>query len=177
MNPPGQPRLLVFTGDGKGKTTAALGMALRALGHGMRVAVFQFVKHDDKTGELKALKRFDKAMIVQMGCGFVPAAGNPEFKTHAEAARKGLAAAASAMACGKWDLVVLDEINIAVSKDLVTEADVIAAVTMAMPPTVIVLTGRGATDGLISLADTVTQMKAVKHGLTHGWPAQQGVEF
>ncbi|RJQ66458.1 MAG: cob(I)alamin adenolsyltransferase [Desulfobacteraceae bacterium] len=170
-------RILLFTGDGKGKTTAALGMVLRVLGHGMRAAVFQFVKGGGKTGELTALNRMDSALIAQTGRGFVPDATDPEFGTHAEAARKGLADAADAMTSGQWDLVVLDEINIAVSKALVAEAEVIAAVRAAAPCTVVVLTGRGATQGLMALADTITEMKAVRHGLSNGWAAQQGVEF
>lgn len=170
-------RILIFTGDGKGKTTAALGMALRALGHGMRVAVFQFVKNDEGTGELAAFKRFENAHMVQLGRGFVPDRDSPAFAVHADAGRQGIVKVRQAMASGQWDLIVLDEINFAVSKGLVAESDVAAAVKGASPGTVIVLTGRGATAGLIELADTVTEMRAVKHGYSQGREAQKGVEF
>lgn len=170
-------RILLFTGDGKGKTTAALGMVLRALGHGMRVAVFQFVKDDQTTGELEALKRFEGAHITQVGRGFVPPKTAQGFTVHAEAARKGLVEAGRAIASGHWDLIVLDEVNFAVSKALVSEMDVIKVVQSASPETVVVLTGRGATPGLIALADTVTEMQAVKHGFSQGQEARKGVEF
>ena len=172
-----QSRILLFTGDGKGKTTAALGMVLRTLGHGMRAAVFQFVKNDDTTGELAALRRFETAAIVQMGLGFAPDAASPAFAAHAAAAHKGLDQAAAALASGQWDLVVLDEILIAVAKAMVDEADVIAAVEGAAPGTIVVLTGRGATPGLAALADTVTEMQPLKHGFSRGFPARKGVEF
>jgi len=170
-------RILLFTGDGKGKTTAAMGMVLRALGHGMRAAVYQFVKDDDTTGELAALQRFEGAHIVQLGRGFLPDETSPAFGVHADAARQGLAEVGQDMASGQWDVIVLDEINFAVSKGLVAESDVMAAVKGASPATVVVLTGRGATAGLIELADTVTEMRAVKHGFTQGREAQKGVEF
>ena len=170
-------RILLFTGDGKGKTTAAMGMALRALGHDMRVAIFQFVKNDDNTGELKAFERFDKAHMVQLGQGFIPPASSPKFRDHATAARNGLDEAAKALASGDWDMVVLDEINIAVSKNLLDEAAVVATVKKTHPGTIVVLTGRGATAELIALADTVTEMQPRKHGFQEGIAALKGVEF
>jgi cob(I)alamin adenosyltransferase len=170
-------RILLFTGDGKGKTTAALGMVLRTLGHGMRAAVYQFVKEDDTTGELAALERFEGVHIVQLGRGFVPPKTSSAFNAHKEAASKGLVDAGRAMASGQWDLVVLDEVNIAVSLELVAERDVLTAVKGASPDTVVVLTGRDATPGLIALADTVTEMRAVKHVYAQGRSAQKGVEF
>jgi cob(I)alamin adenosyltransferase len=170
-------RILLFTGNGKGKTTAALGMVLRALGHGMRAAVYQFVKDDDTTGELTALGRFEGAHIVQLGLGFVPPKTSPAFRAHKEAACNGLEEAGRAMASGQWDIVVLDEVNIAVSMELVAEGDVVAAVQGASVDTVVVLTGRNAAPGLVDLADTVTEMRIVKHGYAQGREAQKGVEF
>lgn len=170
-------RILLFTGDGKGKTTAALGMVLRSLGHGMRAAIYQFVKDDDTTGELAALKRFEGAYIAQLGRGFLPPKTSSAFAAHAQAACKGLVEAGRAMVSGQWDLIVLDEVNFAVSKGLLPEMDVIEAVQGASPETVVVLTGRDATPGLIALADTVTEMRAVKHGFSQGIEDQKGVEF
>jgi cob(I)alamin adenosyltransferase len=170
-------RILLFTGNGKGKTTAALGMVLRALGHGMRVAVFQFVKNDETTGEILALKAFPKATLVQLGRGFVPDKTSPAFEEHCQSARKGLKDAAVALASGRWDVIVLDEINFAVAKALVSEADVIEAIQTTAPDTTVVLTGRGATEGLQDLADTVTEMREIKHGFSIGWKATEGVEY
>ena len=170
-------RILLFTGDGKGKTTAAMGMALRALGHEMRVAIFQFVKNDGNTGELKAFQRFEHAYMVQLGQGFIPVPSSPQFSAHVTAARQGLDQAAEALASGNWDMVVLDEINIAVSKGLLEEADVTAAVGKAHPSSVVVLTGRGATAGLVAIADTVTDMQPRKHGFQEGFNALKGVEY
>ena len=83
-------RILLFTGDGKGKTTAALGMALRASGHGLRVKIVQFIKSDATTGELAALKKLDGIELVQLGMGFVPTADDPEFHLHQRAAAQAL---------------------------------------------------------------------------------------
>jgi cob(I)alamin adenosyltransferase len=172
-----QARILVFTGDGKGKTTAALGLALRAAGHGMRVLVLQFVKAGQQTGELLAAQQVDGLEIVQRGCGFVPPASSPRFAQHRSAAETVLREADAVLLAGNHDVVVLDELCVAVAKGLVSEQDALAVVGHARPGTVLVLTGRGATPGLIAAADTVTEMCLRKHGLKSGIPAQRGVEF
>jgi cob(I)alamin adenosyltransferase len=170
-------RILIFTGDGKGKTTAALGMALRAVGHSMKVSIIQFIKADSSTGEIAALRAIPGVRIVQTGCGFVPPESNPSFADHHEAAQSGLKLATREIESGEYSLVVLDEICVAVAKGLVGESDVVDVVRKAGPDTTLVLTGRGATPALIALADTVTEMKVIKHGMRSGWPAQEGVEF
>jgi len=170
-------RILLFTGDGKGKTTAALGMALRAAGHGMRTLFIQFIKDDPSTGELAACKVLPGVKAVQAGRGFVPNPQDPAFGEHCRAAREGLALAEKALRESACDLLVLDEICLAVAKGLLEEDDVVVAIRKAGPSIVVVLTGRSAPAGLIALADTVTEMRAVKHGLSQGLPAKKGVEY
>jgi cob(I)alamin adenosyltransferase len=175
MNP--DVRILVFTGDGKGKTTAALGMALRAAGHGLPVAVIQFVKADRTVGEIQGLTRLPGVSIVQAGRGFLPKAGDAAIAVHQAAAREGLAEAERIVAAGETRLVILDEICVAVAKGLLTEADVLAVLRRGRAGTCIVLTGRGATESLLAAADTATEMREVKHGLKSGIVAQAGVEW
>ncbi|MBM3887661.1 MAG: cob(I)yrinic acid a,c-diamide adenosyltransferase [Verrucomicrobia bacterium] len=170
-------RTLLFTGEGKGKTTAALGMVLRAAGHGQRVLVVQFIKADATTGELAACKNLPGVRIVQMGRGFVPRENSPAFAAHREAAAQALEFAAQAVASADWDLIVLDEICAAVAKKLISEDSVLQLLDRRTRPVCLVLTGRDATERLIAAADTVTEMKCVKHGLKQGIKAQKGVEF
>ena len=175
MNP--DVRILIFTGDGKGKTTAALGMALRAAGHGLPVAVVQFIKADRTVGEVQALTRLPGVTIVQTGLGFLPKPGDPTLTAHQAAAREGLDEARRIVAAGQARLVILDEICVAVARGLLDEADVLAVLRQARAGTCIVLTGRGATESLLAVADTVTEMRDVKHGLQRGIAAQAGVEW
>jgi len=170
-------RVLIFTGEGKGKTTAALGLALRASGHGMRVLVLQFVKGGRQTGELAAAGHLPGFEIEQRGCGFIPPATSPRFAEHRRAAEDVLREADAALLAGRHDVVVLDELCLAVARDLVTEQAALAVVAHARPGSVLVLTGRGATPGLVAAADTVTEMCLRKHGMKTGFPAQRGVEF
>jgi len=173
----GAARILLFTGEGKGKTTAALGLALRAAGHGMRVLVLQFVKGGQKTGELAAARQIPGFEIEQRGCGFVPAEGSAEFAAHRQAAEAVLREADEALRSGAYAVVVLDELCLAVAKKLVTEQAALEVVGHAQSGTVLVLTGRGATPGLIAAADTVTEMCMRKHGMKAGIKAQRGVEY
>ncbi|MBI5583423.1 MAG: cob(I)yrinic acid a,c-diamide adenosyltransferase [Deltaproteobacteria bacterium] len=170
-------RLLIFTGDGKGKTTAALGMALRAGGHGQKVLILQFIKANQYSGELAALRLLPGVELVQMGLGFVVPPDDPRFGEHRRRAEEALERAAEALRSGVYDLVILDEIITAVTKNLLPEEKVAAALRRRNGNGVLVLTGRGAGPGLLALADTVTEMKNVKHGLQTGWKAQEGVEF
>ncbi|MFO7906307.1 MAG: cob(I)yrinic acid a,c-diamide adenosyltransferase [Pirellulaceae bacterium] len=171
-----KPRILLFTGYGKGKTTAALGMALRAAGHGMRVLVLQFVKQDSTTGEIAAVKSIENIDIVQTGAGFVPQPDHPKFPEHLEAAEAGLRRAAEAVLSGKYALVILDEICVAVARGLIPEKDVLELSRRLPQGTRLVLTGRDATPALIEMADTVSDVRCVKHALQAGQPAQKGVE-
>lgn len=171
-----KPRILIFTGDGKGKTTAALGMAMRASGHDMRTLIVQFVKAAE-TGETESARRLGNMNVVQTGLGFVPKAGSERFQEHKDAAQKGLSLAREAGETGDYDIVVLDEICFAVAAKLLDEAEVIAVLRRCRPEVTLVLTGRDASDGLIAIADTVSEIRCVKHGYESGIAAQKGVEF
>lgn len=173
----GKVRILLFTGDGKGKTTAALGMALRASGHGLKTLILQFIKADPTTGEVAACRNLPLIQIVQSGLGFVPPPESPRFADHRRAAEEGLRQAARAMESGGHDLVILDEVCLAVSMGLLAEEEVLRAVRRAGPVRCVILTGRDAGPGLISLADTVTEMRPVRHGFEEGRPAEEGVEY
>lgn len=170
-------RLLIFTGDGKGKTTAALGMALRAAGHGQPVLIIQFVKSDSTTGETAAVARLPEVEIVQLGCGFLPRTDGPAMDSHRQAALAALAAAREALQSGRYRLVILDEVFIALRAGLLTSSGVIDALSVTQPGVCVVLTGRGAPTELLDLADTVTYMGCVKHAYQQGVAAQPGVEF
>jgi cob(I)alamin adenosyltransferase len=170
-------RVLLFTGDGKGKTTAALGMALRASGHGQRVKIVQFIKSAAMTGEVAAVKKLASVEFVQTGLGFVPADNHPDFYSHQNAAGRALQIAAEAIESQAYDMVILDEVCNAIDKKLIAEDDVLAVIRSAGSSLCLVLTGRKATDGLIALADTVTIMHCRKHGFQKNIPAQKGVEY
>jgi cob(I)alamin adenosyltransferase len=173
----GRSRILIFTGDGKGKTTAALGMVLRASGHSLRTLILQFIKANALTGELSALRRLAEVEVVQTGCGFTPPPDHAAFSEHRRAAQDGLRRAEEAVRSNRYDMIILDEVCTAITKGLVTEDQVMDVVNQADEGTCLVLTGRGATDRLISKADTVTEMRCLKHGLHEGWKAQRGVEY
>jgi cob(I)alamin adenosyltransferase len=170
------PRILLFTGDGKGKTTAALGMVLRAAGHGLRTCVIQFIKADAQVGEWLAMPLLPMVEIMQTGLGFLPKTQEGAWARHQDAAAQGWTRATAALADPQVKLIVLDEICVAVARGLLSEETVIAAVRQAQPGCCVVLTGRGATPGLLALADTVTTMQCVKHAYQSGIPAQDGVE-
>lgn len=170
-------RVLIFTGDGKGKTTAALGTVLRAAGHGKRSLIIQFLKNDDTTGELAACRLLPDVEIVQMGCGFVPSSEDPLFAAHCKAAASALDAAAAALNFGSADLLVLDEICGAVAKGLIDEPQVVDLIRRETAVSCVILTGRNAGDRLIQAADTVTEMRCVCHGFNMGIAAQEGVEY
>lgn len=170
------PRILIFTGEGKGKTTAALGMALRASGYGMRILVIQFIKNC-RSGELEAVEKLSNVEIVQTGLGFLSDKSSAELAAHKNAAEKGLRMVGQAIVSSDYQMIILDEICYAVSRGLLEEQEVITVLKKADPSSHLVLTGRGVTAGLVDLADTVTEMRCVKHGMNSGITAQRGVEL
>ena len=172
-----KPRVLIFTGEGKGKTTASLGMALRASGHGMKVFILQFIKSDASVGEVAALAQNTNITLRQAGLGFLPQPADPRWAGHQAAAQAALGLARQALAASDCQVVILDEICFAVARGLIQEADIQAMLDLAPAGSVVVLTGREATPGLIAMADTVTEMRCVKHGFRAGRPAQKGVEM
>lgn len=169
-------RILIFTGDGKGKTTAAFGMVLRATGHGMKTLILQFIK-SNPSGELTALRTLQGVEIIQTGRGFVPSPMDPTFAEHGRAAHDGLEKAAEALRSKRYDLIILDEICTAMDKGLITEDQILNLIEESGEISCLVLTGRGATNNLIAKADTVTEMRSLKHGWREGIPAQKGVEY
>jgi len=170
-------RTLIFTGEGKGKTTAAFGMVLRAVGHGQRVLVVQFLKSNAATGELLACAQLPRVEVVQMGCGFVPSPENAAYAMHRDKALEALAFACKAVKSAKYDLVILDEVCGAVARELIEEEAVITLMDAPERTACLVLTGRYASAGLIAHADTVTEMRSLRHGYTQGIAEQKGVEF
>jgi cob(I)alamin adenosyltransferase len=170
--------VLINTGPGKGKTTAAMGTALRAVGNGMKVLMLQFLKGSWHYGELDAVKAFgDNFVLKQMGRGFVKVGGaetDPEDVRLVEAAWD---EAREAILSGDWDLVVLDEINYAIGYGMLDPAKV-ADTLNARPEMVhVILTGRNAHPSLVEIADTVTEMRQVKHAYEGGLLAQRGIEY
>ena len=166
---------MVHTGDGKGKTTAALGLALRAFGAGLRVLILQFIKGGQTYGELEALKNFSpQIQIKQCGLGFTSQGDKVEHKKIAE---ETLQLAKKEILSGNWDLIILDEINYAVKFDLISETEMLELVKLKPRELHLLLTGRNATEKLIELADLVTEMKLIKHPFNAGIKAQRGIEF
>ena len=164
----------VYTGDGKGKTTAALGLALRAAGAGLRVYIGQFMKKREYS-ELKSLRRFKSAIkIEQFGrrC-FI---GQKLLKKDKLLAQEGLEKIKRIIQDGKYDLVILDEANLALSYGLLSEEEVIKIIKNRPKTQEIVLTGRKAPRRIIELADLVTEMKEIKHYFSKGVKARAGIE-
>jgi cob(I)alamin adenosyltransferase len=170
-------RVLIFTGEGKGKTTAALGMTLRAAGHGQRILIVQFIKADNSTGEIKGLEFIPGIKLIRTGLGFVPSVDDPAYPDHVRAAQEAWRQAAEGLNSGTFDLVILDEIFVAIKKGLVKEDQLLAILKEDQGTPCIVLTGRGAGQTFFDLADTVTVMDGLKHGLQQGWTKQKGVEY
>jgi cob(I)alamin adenosyltransferase len=170
-------RMLVFTGDGKGKTTAALGMVLRAMGHGHRALIVQFIKSDESTGEVTALRQLANAEIILAGLGFVPPRDHPAYPQHRHAAESGLELVARALRERRHELAVLDEVCTAIAKGLLDERSILDVVASAGPGVCVVLTGRGASDDLLAAADTATEMRCLKHAFEQARPADKGVEW
>jgi cob(I)alamin adenosyltransferase len=168
--------LIVFTGNGKGKTTAALGMALRAAGHGMKVLVLQFIKGAWSYGELEALKRFEEITIEPLGSGFTWR--KESLEEDAQLAEAGWKRAVAAIKESSYEMIILDELNYVLSYGLLPLELVLEAVTERPEHLHLVITGRGAPEELVGAADLVTEMHLVKHPYhEQGMKAQQGIEF
>jgi cob(I)alamin adenosyltransferase len=170
--------ILINTGPGKGKTTAALGTALRAAGNGMRVLVLQFLKGSWHYGELDSIARFAPDFVIrQMGRGFVKVGGAETDPEDIRLVEEAWAEAREAILSGEWDLIVLDEINYAISYGMLAPETVVDTLRARPEMVHVILTGRNAHPLLVDLADTVTEMREVKHAYQKGILAQRGIEF
>jgi cob(I)alamin adenosyltransferase len=168
-------RVQVYTGDGKGKTTAALGLALRAAGHGLKVYMVQFMKGDPDYGELKAVSALEGITVRQFGRLDFVDRDRPDPED-VRLAREALAHAGEVAQSGRYDVVILDEINVAMDFGLVEIADVLALIKEKPEEVELVLTGRYAPVEVIQAADLVTEMKEIKHYYRHGGAARDGIE-
>jgi len=164
----------VYTGDGKGKTTAAIGLSIRAAGAGLKVFIAQFIKMGDYS-EIKALKRFsDVISVEQFGLGrFIRGKPSPE---DIEAAQKGLEKVKSILTSGQYNIVVLEEANVAVTCELFSVQELLDLIDAKPDGVELVITGRGAARPIIERADLVTEMKAIKHYVQKGVAARAGIE-
>lgn len=175
--------VIVYTGDGKGKTSAALGNVFRALGHGWKILVIQFFKGDWPIvfGEIESAKAHANLEILQLGKGFVKIMGDKKpFSEHKLAAKEAVEFAKEKIYSGQYDLVVLDEINYAIDYlevRLVELKDVLEMIDRKPAHTHLILTGRDAKPEVIEKADLVTEMKEIKHPFQKGIQAQKGIDF
>ena len=170
--------IIVNTGPGKGKTTAAMGTALRAVGNGMKVLMLQFLKGSWHYGELDAVKSFGGNWVMkQMGRGFVKVGGAETDPEDVRMVEEAWSEAEKAIHSGEWDLIILDEINYAISYNMLDPAKVVAALKAKPEQVHVILTGRNAHASIVEIADTVTEMKQVKHAYEKGVLAQRGIEY
>ena len=170
--------IIVNTGPGKGKTTAAMGTALRAVGQGMKVLMLQFLKGSWHYGELDAVKAFgDNFVMKQMGRGFVKVGTEKPDPEDVRMVEDAWTDAERAINSGDWDLVVLDEINYAISYGMLDPAKVAKTLQTRPEMVHVILTGRNAHPTIVELADTVTEMRQVKHAYEKGVLAQKGIEY
>jgi len=191
--------LLVFTGNGKGKTTAALGQALRSVGEGKRVLMVQFIKGPWKSGEDVLIEKIKKQKeksqsknqklpdgleylcefdIIKTGKGFVGILGDTlSIEEHQKAAEGGLALARQEIESGNWDMIILDEVNNAVHLGLISKEKVLDLVNLTPNTLHLILTGRDAPEEFIGRADLVTEMRDVKHPFEKGIKAKRGLEY
>lgn len=164
----------IYTGDGKGKTTAALGLAIRAAGAGLQVFLAQFIK-GKQYSELNALKRLADLITVEQ-YGLPRFINGKPSEPDVEAAHYGLEKLKSSMLSGRFDLIIIDEGNVAVTYGLLSKQDLLDLIAMKPESLELVITGRGALPEIIDKADIVTEMKAVKHYYDNGVNARVGIE-
>ena len=168
-------KLQVYTGNGKGKTTAAIGLAVRGAGHGLRSYIGQFLK-GLPTGEAEALAHIPGIRMEQFGDGSFVLEGSP-LEPHRKEARQGLQRVREALLGGSYQIVILDEINVALDLGLLFREEVEDVLETVPPGTEIVCTGRGAPGWLIERADLVSEVGAVKHYADRGMEAREGIEY
>jgi cob(I)alamin adenosyltransferase len=171
--------IVIFTGKGKGKTSAALGIVLRSVGHGHRVGMIQFIKGEWYYGELTSSKRLEPEFdMVVSGRGFVGIIDDDlPLEEHQAAAKLAIEIARKKTSSGDYDIVILDEINYALRLKLITIEDTLDLLRYKARRTSIILTGNYAPPQLIELADMVTEMKEIKHPFKNGMKAMKGIDY
>jgi cob(I)alamin adenosyltransferase len=169
---------IILTGNGKGKTSAAIGTAFRAIGWGFNVLMIQFMKADKDIGEIKAAKKLKGFEIIQTGEGFYKIGKDiKNLEIHQKAAMKGIDLAVEKILCGKYFLIILDEIITAYSVGLIKEEDILVLIKNKQKKMNLLLTGRGASKKMIEFADLVTEMKEIKHPFKKGIKAVKGIDY
>ena len=178
---PKEPKglVVVITGNGKGKTTTALGIAVRACGHNLRTCMIQFMKGDIYAGEWDGIKKMNcQVELISTGKGFCGIQGNPyPFKEHRENAQEAIKLARQKMESGQFDILILDEINNALSLRLVDLEQVLEVIRQKPAGMHLVLTGRDAHPQVIELADTVSEINEIKHAYRKGIEPQPGIDY
>lgn len=171
--------VIVYTGNGKGKTTAALGMALRAVGYNHKICIIQFIKGSWPYGEMKSIKRLEPEVeLIITGKGFVGIIDDKSPKEdHIMVAKEALQISKDKIKTENFDIVILDEINYAVNLGLIDIKEVIELIKSKPEKLNLVLTGNHAKQEIIELADLVTEMKEIKHPFKSGIKAKKGIDF
>ncbi len=170
--------IIVFTGHGKGKTTAAMGLALRGAGHHQRILMIQFIKGSRHCGELEAAKSLAPHFeIVPMGRGFVHHGGKGADMEDRQAVREAWDLFKKQMTAGRYDMIILDEVNNAISYGLLPIGEVLETMQTRPRKIHVVFTGRNADPRIIAAADLVTEMKEIKHPFKKGVRARKGIEY
>jgi cob(I)alamin adenosyltransferase len=167
----------VYTGNGKGKTTAAFGLALRAFGRGLKVIVFQMMKAVDSSGEQLALNGISPMLqVIPLGSGeFI--LGRKPTRAEIDLARNGWARVEAAIRAGNSDLIIIDELSHAINYGLLQLATVISCLKQKPESLELVLTGRAMPEAILAIADLVTEMKMIKHPFNRGIGAREGIEY
>jgi cob(I)alamin adenosyltransferase len=170
---------IVYTGKGKGKTTAALGIVLRAVGYEKKVCMIQFIKGSWHYGEMTSSKKLEPEFeMITVGKGFVGIMDDKSPKEdHKEIAKEAIKISNEKIQSGKYDIVILDEINYAVNLDLISVKDVLNLIKSKPQKVDLVLTGNYAKEEIIEIADLVTEMREIKHPFQHGIKAKKGIDF
>jgi cob(I)alamin adenosyltransferase len=177
---PEKPRglIVVITGNGKGKTTAALGMTVRACGHGLRVCIVQFMKGDLYAGEWEGVKQLEGVELISTGKGFCGIQGNPySFEEHRANAQEAVRLVKKKMASGNFEILIMDEINNALQLKLVDLEQVLEILRNKPPLMHLILTGRDAHPRVIELADTVSEVREIKHAYRQDIEPQPGIDY
>jgi cob(I)alamin adenosyltransferase len=171
--------VIVYTGNGKGKTTASLGVALRAIGHGLRVCIIQFIKGEWSYGELNSIKKLEPDLeLIVAGKGFIGIIDDDHaFEEHVRAARTALDIVEQKISLDTFDIIILDEINYALHLGVLQLADVMKILQNRPKHLSLILTGNHASEEIITLADLVTEMKEIKHPYKKGIKAKRGIDF